>query len=74
MHMARAHLSSELKNVLLNLDWVDRKLAVMGSPAPAYVLSDYVKYSILLMSREVCLADFLGYQPNLHVKLMYFGW
>ena len=21
-----------------------------------------------------CLADFLGYQPNLRVKLMYFGW
>ena len=27
-----------------------------------------------LLTRNICLADFLGYQPNLHVKLMYFGW
>ena len=53
MHMARAHLSLELKSVLLNLDWVDKKLEVMGSTAPAYVLSDYVKYSLLLLSKEV---------------------
>ncbi|XP_071809613.1 apoptotic protease-activating factor 1-like [Asterias amurensis] len=52
MHMARAHLSLELKSVLLNLDWVDKKLEVMGSTAPAYVLSDYVKYSLLLLSKE----------------------
>ena len=27
-----------------------------------------------LLTRNICLADFFGYQPNLHVKLMYFGW
>ena len=27
-----------------------------------------------LLTRNICLADFLGYQPNLHVKLVYFGW
>ena len=27
-----------------------------------------------LLTRNICLADFLGYQSNLHVKLMYFGW
>ena len=27
-----------------------------------------------LLTRNIYLADFLGYQPNLHVKLMYFGW
>ena len=27
-----------------------------------------------LLTRNICLADFLGYQPNLNVKLMYFGW
>ena len=53
MHMAKAHLSAELRSVLLNLDWVAAKLAAMGSAAPAYVLSDYVKYSHHLMTREV---------------------
>ena len=27
-----------------------------------------------LLTRNICLADFLGYQPNMHVKFMYFGW
>ena len=27
-----------------------------------------------LLTRNICLADFLGYRPNLCVKLMYFGW
>ena len=27
-----------------------------------------------LLTRNICLTDFLGYQPNLHVKFMYFGW
>ena len=26
-----------------------------------------------LLTRNICLADFFGYQPNLHVKLMYWS-
>ncbi|XP_022083681.1 apoptotic protease-activating factor 1-like [Acanthaster planci] len=52
MHMAKAHLFSELRGLLLNLDWIVAKLGVMGLAAPAYVLSDYVKYSHYLMTRE----------------------
>ena len=29
---------------------------------------------INLLTRNICLADFFGYQPNLHVKWMYFDW
>ena len=27
-----------------------------------------------LLTRKICLADFLGYQPNFHTKCMQCGW
>ena len=31
-------------------------------------------YQMKLLTRQICLADFFGYQPNFHTKCMHFGW
>ena len=37
-------------------------------------LSGITRGQLLLISRQMCLADFGGYRPNFPTKRMHFGW
>ena len=41
-----------------------------SDPAEALETPNFIE----LLRGNICSADFVGYQPNVHTKCVYFGW
>ena len=87
MHAARTCGTQE--RAVRSLDWSHVFYPIKDiDRLQLYHSRDFIRYVVLniwgqfhraakqrkLLTRNICLADFLGYQPNFHVKLMYLGW